>query len=92
MPATPAQVANDLEAQAGYFRKRDQFIADACQDSARMIRKIIAGEPVDGRTWAGLHTRLLNFTASGRGRADTQIAKSLRRGLATLTALRKDQT
>lgn len=92
MPATPAQVANDLEAQAGFFRKRDQFITDACQDSARMIRKLIADEQIDGRTWAGLHTRLLNFTSSGRGRSDTQIAKSLRRGLATLVELRKERT
>ena len=54
MTATPAQVANDLEAQATFWRKRDDDIAKACLDAAHMIRLLLARRPVDGRSWTGL--------------------------------------
>lgn len=88
MPATPAQVANDLDAQAAYFLKRDADIARACRDAARLIRQHLAGEPVDGRTWGGLHTRLLNQIGQYHAKPGAQIAKSMTRGLETLYELR----
>ena len=88
MTASPAQIANDLEAQARFFAKRDDRVERACRDAARMIRQLLAGEPVDGRTWGGLHTRLMELTR-GTGRyAGTQIDKSMSRGLQCLFELR----
>lgn len=84
MPATPAQVANDLDAQAAYFLKRDDDIARACRDAARMIRQHLAGEVVDGHTWGALHTRLLNQIGRYHDRPEAQIARSMTRGLEAL--------
>jgi hypothetical protein len=61
MTATPAQIANDMAAHATYWAKRDRHIERACSDAARQIRALLAGERVDGRSWGGLHRRLLQF-------------------------------
>lgn len=70
--ATPAQVANDMDAHAAYWAKRghrtDRHIERACRDAARVIRAHLDGEPVDGRTWGGLHRRLLNLTSNASQR------------------------
>lgn len=87
MTAPPAEVANDLEAQAAFFRKRDEDVSRLCRDSARLIREMLAGTRIDGRSWGGVHRRLLD-RCSWKD-SETQIGKSLRRGLATLTALRE---
>ena len=88
MTASPAQIANDLEAQARFFAKRDDYVARACQDAARMIRQNLAGQPVDGRTWGGLHQRLLTLTTRRGLYPGTQIERSLDRGLQCLMAFR----
>jgi hypothetical protein len=88
MPATPAQIANDLEAQARYFAKHDDRVERACRDAARMIRQLIANEPVDGHTWSGLHTRLMELTSGTSRYAGTQIDTSMSRGLQCLYELR----
>lgn len=88
MTASPAEVANDLEAQAAFLRKRDDDAARLCRDSARLIRELLAGQTVDGRTWGGVHRRLLDRCARRDG--DTQIGKSLHRGLAVLTEMRAE--
>lgn len=88
MTSTPAQIANDLEAQGRFFAKRDDRVARTCLDAARMIRRHLAKESVGGRTWAGLHTRIMELT-TGTGRyAGTQADKSLSRGLQCLYELR----
>ena len=88
MSATPAQIANDLDAQGRFFAKRDDRVERACRDAARMIRRHLANEPVDGRTWGGLHTRLMDLTSRNSRYAGTQIDKSLSRGLQCLYELR----
>lgn len=88
MSATPAQIANDLEAQARFFAKRDDRVARACRDAARMIRRLLVNEQVDGRTWGGLHTRLLDLTTTKGRYAGTQIDTSMSRGLQCLYQLR----
>jgi len=88
MTATPAQVANDLALQAQYFAKRDGDVASACRDCARLIRAFIAGERVDGRTYSGVHTRMMNMDRRYTG--ETQIAKSVSRGLSTLQLLHSE--
>lgn len=90
LTASPAQVANDLAAQADFYARRDNRIADACRDCARIIRALLAKELVDGRTYSGLYGRLLDLTLQHRNRAETQIATSLHRGLVTLTTLRSE--
>ena len=88
MTVTPAQVANDLDAQASYFARSDADIARACRETARMIRTFQRGEEVMARDYAGLHGRLLNLYTRFRGRTDTQIGKSILRGIEAIEALR----
>jgi hypothetical protein len=89
MTATPAQVANDLAAQAEYFRRRDDETSRACRDCARAIRALEAGEPLQDHVYGQLRGRVLNAWYSYRAQPDTQIENSLHRGLATLTTLRQ---
>ncbi len=89
MSATPAQVANDLAAQAKYWDRRDDAVSRACRDCARVIRSLLAGNPVDGCTYHGLYGRLLNLEITWRGRNDA-LENSLTRGRLTLEALRRE--
>lgn len=84
MTATPAQVANDLDAQAAFFAKREADLAAACRDCARAIRAMLNDGKIDGRTYGGVQQRMLNMDSRYRNRAETQIAKSISRGLSTL--------
>ncbi len=87
MTATPAQVANDLDAQAAFFDRRESDLAAACRDCARTIRAMLNDGKIDGRSYSGVHTRMMNMQTRYRGRPDTQIAKSITRGLCTLQVL-----
>lgn len=61
--ATPAQIANDMDAQAKWWAKQrgKLRIAATCADSAKAIRILLAGERLDGRFWHGLHLRLVSL-------------------------------
>lgn len=87
MTASPAQVANDLHAQAAFFDRREADLAQACRDCARAILTILHDGRIDGRAYTGVHTRMMNMEVRYRGRPDTQIAKSISRGLRTLQAM-----
>lgn len=87
MTATPAQVANDLDAQARFFDKRDADLSKTCRDCARLIRAMLNAGKIDGRTYSGVHTRMINMDVRYRGRPETQIAKSISRGLCTLQVM-----
>lgn len=89
--ATPAEVANDMSAQARFWHGRDGHmpISKTCADAARMIRAHLAGEPVDGRTWGGLHRRLLNLEDTSFTRR-YNIADNLLRARLTLEKLRRE--
>lgn len=90
MSATPAQMANDLAAQAKYWDGRDDDVSRACHQCARLIRAMLTGDPVEGRTYGGLHGRLLDLEITWRERSDTTIWNSLTRGRLTLEALRRE--
>ena len=66
-------------------RRRDAETARLCRDTARLIRQFQRGERVDGRTYGGCHGRLL--AAYRHYPVDSQIDKSLTRGLRTLQEL-----
>lgn len=85
--ASPAQIANDLAAQATFWTRRDGDVARVCRDAARLIRAMLAGQPVDGRTYAGVQARLLSNGAR-YGRSNETIYWSLHRASETLMALR----
>jgi len=87
MSASPAQVANDLDAQAAFFAKREADLTQACRDCARAIRTMLNDGKIDGRTYGGVYQRMLNMDLRYRNRAETQISKSIRRGLWTLTEM-----
>ncbi|MFT6444506.1 MAG: hypothetical protein ACJA1J_000743 [Sulfitobacter pontiacus] len=61
--ATPAEIANDMAAHADYWQKRERKTFEACNDAALVIRMFLAGQHVDGRTYYGLHRRLLDLTS-----------------------------
>lgn len=88
MTATPAQIANDLAAQAQFWQRRDDHAARACRDCSRLIRAMIAGEAVDGRTYHGLYGRLMNLETTWRSR-DDRLWNSLARGRLTLETLKR---
>lgn len=87
MSATPAQVANDLNAQSNHFDRSEPELAQACRDAARAIRGMLDEGKIDGRTYVGVHRRMLNFEMSPLGRTGSQIAKSISRGRMTLEQL-----
>ncbi|KJS43546.1 MAG: hypothetical protein VR71_10135 [Roseovarius sp. BRH_c41] len=59
--ATPAQIANDMAAHAKYWAGRDCNIERVCRDAAWVIRSMLEGPKVDGRTYGGVHRRLLRL-------------------------------
>lgn len=89
MTATPAQVANDLDAQAKYWRGRDRDIEGVCRDGAWLIRQMIARAPIDGRTRNGLYKRLINMTGSAMQNRQPQIFTSLTRARLTIDELER---
>lgn len=87
--ATPAEIANDMAAHATYWQKRDRKTFEACNDAARVIRMFLDGLQVDGRTYGGLHRRLLDLTS--RHSADRVAgAPNFDRALQTLYQLRAE--
>lgn len=92
MPATPAEVANDLFAQARYFAKRDDTVARLCTVAARLIRAKAAGELYDDRAYRDVEVALIKRVAErgGAPEREAQITKSLRRALETLQTLRTE--
>jgi hypothetical protein len=85
--ATPEEVANDMLAWAKHYDGRDNGLACVCRDAARLIRQMLCGQTVDGRTYNGVLTRLTN-AGSLRSHANDQILTSLSRARHTLTRLR----
>lgn len=89
MDPTPAQIVNDMVAHAAYWQKRDRYVARTCEIAAMVIRGFLDGAPVDGRTFNGLHVRVLNLTGAGRGRlSGYQGAPNLGRAMACAFELR----
>lgn len=88
MSATPAQVANDMDAWARFYDGRDKHIERMCRQSSMLIRQLMAGERIDGRTWGGLYGRIVTFTGMQRHQ-DTQIVKSLDRAKDTIEELKR---
>lgn len=85
--ATPAQVANDMAAHAVYWDKRDRVLERLCRDAACVIRVMLAGKSVDGRTYGGLHRRLL---ARARDESGIQGYPDFTRARLTIEQLRRE--
>jgi hypothetical protein len=85
--ATPEEVANDMLAWAKHYDGRDNGLARVCRDVARLIRQMLCGQTVDGRTYHGVLRRLGN-AGRCRRQANEQILNSLSRATRTLTGLR----
>ncbi|WP_305970440.1 MULTISPECIES: hypothetical protein [unclassified Mameliella] len=87
--ASPAEVANDMSAYARFWDGRDRRIERVCRDAARVIRSLLAGDRIDGRTWGGLHRRLLDMeTASWMEREAPSMCWHLTRARTTIESLR----
>lgn len=89
--ASPAQIANDMEAQAAYWTRRHPFdLADACRDAARIIRRFLDNETVDGRTVAGIIGRLERFAGQLGGGYHGMIEESLYRAVHAIRTLQQE--
>ena len=89
--ASPAQIANDMEARARFWSKRDKDVAFACRDAARVIRGYVFGPAPDGRTVTGVLTRLhrlLYERFRALGSADQEMA--LQRAADAIAELRNE--
>lgn len=85
--ASPEEVANDMAAWAKYYDGRDNGLARVCRDVAHLIRQMLCGRTIDGRTYNGVLTRLSN-AGRCRRQANDQLQTSLSRAQHTLTGLR----
>ena len=88
MTATPAQVLNDMRAQARFYERRDKHLHAICSDAASVIGDLLEGKLVDGRRWGGLHGRLLRVEMSRRSQP---IGWNIPRARLTLEALRRGE-
>lgn len=86
--ATPAQIANDMNAQAVFWTGRDQEVAKCCRDAANVIRDLLDQMPVDDITAHGLISRMLDLESRADGRwGHGQLLMSLRRARNVLIEL-----
>ena len=87
MALNPYQVANDMVAQAQYFDRRDDDTAFVCRNCAWMIRKLQAGQAVERSLHAEVQRRYLEIAPVYRDPTQSQIGKSLDRGIGVLATL-----
>jgi len=92
MPATPAEVANDLAAQARFFVKRNDDIAKLCRDAELLIRAWVAGEVVDDLELSQCMAKLIHLEVwkEPEPGKSSQIYRSLHRALRMLEKLRAE--
>lgn len=83
--ATPAQIANDMTAQAAFWHRRDDAISDCCRECAHLIRMHLDEKQVDGRTCQGLVMKMEKLLASAE--CKPSVCMSMRRGLECLRSL-----
>lgn len=84
--ASPAQVANDMEVRAAFWRGRDAAMAATCRDAARVIRGYLAGDPPEGRAVREVLARICGADALG----GVETAHALGRAATTIRDLRKE--
>lgn len=88
--ASPAQVANDMEARAKFWRGRDAMPGDACALAARVIRAFLDGPLPDWRTVTGVLTRLNGLDDSYLVRDSADLRASIARAASTIRTLRQE--
>lgn len=90
MEPSPAQIANDMQARAAIWGKRNKRVAGACQDAAQVIRAYLFGPPPDGRTVQGLLTRLFSIDGEFFGLGSADIKNALQRARDAIIQLRRE--
>jgi hypothetical protein len=88
--ASPAQVANDMEARAKVWAGHNRDVATAMQAAAWVIRAYLFGPVPDGRTVAGVLTRLYRLDGAVCGIGFADIRAALSRAADTIQQLRKE--
>lgn len=86
--ATPAEIANDLAAQAKFWRGRDDQVSFVCRDCASLIRQMRDGHRINKWTYDAVERRLLENLSRYKSQGNTSISYSMARGLQTMTELR----
>ena len=85
--ASPAQVANDMAARAGFWHRRDADTHRACAQAAVAVRLMVAVQHVDGRTVSGLCRRLRRLIVRVEP-GNPELSDATDRARVTLTRLR----
>lgn len=89
MTASPAQIANDMDAWARAYEKSDRRVADLCRDAAKAIRNQTSGMRLDGRTWGGLMHRFEKVIGGRNYNPERRLHVSLHRAEMCLRDLRE---
>lgn len=87
MTASPAQVANDMAAQAKYWSGRDMNIELACEAAHRVIRAFVEGKQPHGNAIRAALDRLQRHLSYSQ-LADQPVWKSMARAEATIRHFR----
>jgi hypothetical protein len=88
--ASPAQVANDMEARAKFWCGRNEKVACVCACAARVIRAFLDGPRPDGRSVTGALTRLSNLEGFCLVRDSVDLSFSIARAAETILNLRQE--
>lgn len=88
--ASPAQVANDMEARAAFWAKRSRDVASVCRDAARVIRAYLFGPPPHPQAVRGVLTRLERLDAGFMWLGTGDIKKALSRAYLAIVTLRDE--
>jgi hypothetical protein len=87
--ATPAQVANDMQAWANFWYMRgDDQVYRACSDAADLIRKWLDGYEPSPRAFQAMHAELEKLAPKYRPEV-TGVGKSMLRAVGCLDDLRQ---
>lgn len=91
MTATPAEIANDLMAHyrlRAKSHRNERHLGEDLRRCAEMIRSMLEGKRIDGRSYGAVHRRMMDL--SFRYRSDLSVGLSIHRGLQALTSLRSE--
>lgn len=91
MTATPAEIANDLMAHyrlRSKSHRNERQLGEDLRRCAEMIRDMLEGKRIDGRSYGAVHRRMVDLSLRYLG--DLSVGLSIIRGLQALTTLRAE--
>lgn len=91
MTTSPAEIANDLLAHyriRAKSHRNERQLGEDLRRCAEMIRDMLEGKRIDGRSYGAVYRRMMDL--SQRYRGSSYLETSISRGLHALTTLRSE--